>query len=207
MFFAEPKRFTRSETHPPATLRDVSVCVHRLRVFPDSHLEEFLLLLHRFPVLPDAWMTRLGRPEAQTSQEEECEIVVVGAWGEEDCLSGKRTKERPTSEWVDGWGWGEVRGARRGGLREKSRGEVLPTANSKVLGTKWSRIRWRGGWGVDEKRTEIVDRWFWKGRTNFGRLDGRPLEFERTLASLPLAPATPPVIREPMLRSAMEKCY
>ena len=123
-------------------------------------------------------------------------------------VAKERKRDRRVSEWMDGGGARcEVRGARRGGLREKSRGEVLPTANSKVLGTKWSRIRWRGGWGVAEKRTEIVDRWFWKGRTNFGRLDGRPLEFERTLASLPLAPATPPVIREPMLRSAMEKCY
>jgi hypothetical protein len=84
-------------------------------------------------------MAHLGRPEAQTSQEEECEIVVVGAWGDEDCVSGKRTKrDRRVSEWMDGVGWGEVRG--EAGYEEKSRGEVLPTANSKVLGgPRWGR--------------------------------------------------------------------
>lgn len=123
-------------------------------------------------------MARLGRPEAQTSQEEKCEIVVVDAWGEEDCLSGKRTKrDRRVNGWM-GWG-GAGREARRAGLREKSREEVLPTANSKVLGgPRWGRSN-RGSGDVADGEWTRREPKLWtdgfgrEGPTLVGRTDGR----------------------------------
>ena len=77
-------------------------------------------------------------------------------------------------------GWGGA-GARRGGLREKSREEVLPTTNSKVLGGPgWGR-RDRGSGDVAEGEWTRREPKLWtdgfgrEGPILVGRTDGLKL--------------------------------
>lgn len=92
----------------------------------------------------------------------------------------EKNEERPTSEWMDGVGWGGAgREARRAGLREKSREEVLPTANSKVLGgPRWGRSN-RGSGDVADGEWTRREPKLWtdgfgrEGPTLVGRTDGR----------------------------------